>query len=76
VSAERAGSVDVREVADWLRDIGYGVDFSAPDYPLPEPLRRPLAESWWRREQAEFPEETRTETVESYMKMLDEEGAW
>lgn len=36
----------IAEVAEWLRDIGYGFDFSAPDHPLPEFLRVPLAEAW------------------------------
>jgi hypothetical protein len=34
------------EIAEWLRAVGYPFDWSAPDHPLPEPLRRPLTEAW------------------------------
>jgi hypothetical protein len=63
------GPVTVRAdyVAKWLVAIGYGFDFVST-VPLPEPLRRPLAEAWWESEKDLTPED--------YYDTLAEEGAW
>lgn len=69
-----ANMVSTHFVAEWLRQIGYGYDIVAPDAPLPEELRRPLAEAWFNYEHAD--QGPTTETVEDYMATLDAEGAW
>ena len=59
------------QMARWLCAIGYGVDFSASDHPLPEEMRLPLAVEWWRRDGC--PADT---SIDDYYGMLEFEGAW
>lgn len=58
------------EVAKWLCDIGYGVDWCNREHPLPEALREPLAMAWRNYDQ---PYEGGP-TVSDYMDMLEAEG--
>lgn len=59
----------IDDMAEWLCAINYGADYAYPKHPLPEFLRLPFAEAWWRREGC-------NDTVEDYMWMLQQEGAW
>lgn len=60
----------IDEVVQWLVDNDYPHDVVF-DKPLPEPLRRPLAEAWCRK----YAEDEYL-TVEEYMGFLKDEGAW
>jgi hypothetical protein len=64
------------EIADWLRGVGYGIDwFTGSNHQLPESLRRPLAHVWWADAQNSDVESS-DETVEDYYNMLAEELHW
>lgn len=63
----------IERTVEWLVAINYGFDFST-DEPLPEPLRRPLAEAWWRRDQV--PDAFPDVTVDDYLDLLTEEARW
>lgn len=66
----------VAEVARWLVDIGYGFDCQLDrDAPLPEALRRPLAEAWHEQD-AELLGADMVEDVDTFYELLAAELGW
>jgi hypothetical protein len=63
----------VTETVDWLVRTGFPFDWSVPGNDLPEPLRLPLAEAWYRHSNGTA--ET-SDTVADWLRTLAQEGAW
>jgi hypothetical protein len=69
----RLVQIDTAEVAAWLAEIGFGVDFTT-DAPLPEALRWPLARAYYAADAAKHPQDNTT--VNDYYATLAEECGW
>ena len=64
-------ATNLTDIAEWLCAIGYGVDFTDSEHPLPEVLREPLAVAWHKRDS--YPDGP---TLSDYVRMLEDEGCW
>lgn len=70
----------LEEMAEWLRGVGYGVDwFTQGNHQIPTFLRLPLARAWWAQTQADAAAggpPMNDESIEDYYAMLAEELHW